>query len=55
MAPPKKEKVTFINIRIPISRFKQVKQATKVKGVLNPTEFCRQAVYKIVDEILAAS
>jgi len=53
MAPPKnKEKVVFINVRIPASRFKQIKQATKIKGILSPTEFCRQAAYALTDEIL---
>lgn len=55
MAPPKnKEKITFINMRIPVSRMKQIQKATKLKGVTDPTEFCRQAAYARVDEILKA-
>ena len=52
MAPPKKEKVVFVNVRVPVSRLRQIKQATKTKGVMNPTEFCRQAIYAATDDVL---
>jgi hypothetical protein len=32
-----------------MARFRQIVAVTKAKGILNPTEFSRQAIYAAVD------
>ncbi len=54
MAPPKKEKIIFVNIRVPANRIRQIRQAIKIRGVLNVTEFCRQAIYAATDSAIGA-
>lgn len=48
MAPPKKEKVTFVNVRFPVSVYKELKKVARANKV-TPTEFCRNMAIAAVD------